>query len=886
MAETLEFVARSLVDRGDAPGVVALTKDGAERVSFRQLGEQVQRLASGLIAAGVGRGEPVALFAPSRPEWVIAALAIIDAGATVVPLDAQAGDEQLAHLVADSESRRVFTTRDRVERLDKLRGSRQRTLVLLDAQDDDARSWRRLLSGERHDRPRIGPDDRAALFYTAGTTGRPKGVPLTHRNCATNLAALLDIRLVGPGDRALLPLPFHHVYPFMIGLLAPLASGATIVLPAGVTGPQVVRALRDEAITTILGVPRFYEALLAGMRGRARGRAAAASLATALGLSTWLRRRLGLRLGRLLLAPLRARFAPRVRFVASGGAKLDPEVAWALEGLGWYVAIGYGLTETSPILALTRPGDRRLDTVGRAVPGVELRIDRPNERGEGEIQARGPNVFSGYHGLPEKTAEAFTDDGWFRTGDLGRIDGDGYLSIVGRASEMIKSPAGEKVIPEEVERVYLESSVIREIGVLERDGRLVAVVLPNLAEIRKGEADAAVAVREAMAQQSARLPSHQRITEHVLTQESLPLTRLGKLRRHLLPDLYERARRGADEEGKVARPLPVETMSEEDRALLDDPAARQVWDWLVERYPDRRVAPDASPQVELGLDSLEWLTLTLELRERAGVELGEEALVKVETVRDLLREAASADEARGPAAMPLARPEEALTETQRRWLQPTGRMLSALGALVFLTNDVLARRLFRLTVRGLEHVPEDEALVFVPNHRSYLDGPILAAALPARRLRETYWGGAVTVLFTNPVTRLFSRVTRILPVDPERAAMGSLALAAATLQRGKSLVWFPEGRRSPTGELQRFLPGIGVLLERVPVRVVPVLIEGTERALPPGWALPRLTPVTVTFGEPRAPKALAERGRGEHARERIAEALHAEVADLGRRRAA
>jgi long-chain acyl-CoA synthetase len=290
--------------------------------------------------------------------------------------------------------------------------------------------------------------------------------------------------------------------------------------------------------------------------------------------------------------------------------------------------------------------------------------------------------------------------------------------------------------------------------------------------------------------------------------------------------------------------------------------------------------------VELGLDSLEWLTLTLELRERAGVELGEEALAKVETVRDLLREATTADEARGPAVTPLARPEEALTEDQRRWLQPTGRTLSALGAFVFLTNDVLARRLFRLTVRGLEHVPEDEALVFVPNHRSYLDAPLLAAALPPRRLRDTYWGGAVTVLFTNPITRLFSRITRILPVDPERAAIGSLALAAATLQRGKSLVWFPEGRRSPTGELQRFLPGIGVLLERIPVRVVPVLIEGTERALPPGRALPRLTSVTVTFGEPRAPKALAARGRGEHARERIAEALHAEVADLGRRRAA
>lgn len=195
----------------------------------------------------------------------------------------------------------------------------------------------------------------------------------------------------------------------------------------------------------------------------------------------------------------------------------------------------------------------------------------------------------------------------------------------------------------------------------------------------------------------------------------MPRTRLGKLRRHLLPDLYERARRGAEEKGTVARPVPVEELSEEDRALLEEPAAKQVWDWLVERYPDRRVAPDVSPEVELGIDSLEWLTLTLELRERAGVELGEDALAKVETVRDLLREAAGAGQARGPAPGHWSGPEEALTEAQRRWLEPTGHMLSAAGALVLLTNRALARRMFGLTVRGLERVPEAGAISTHPS---------------------------------------------------------------------------------------------------------------------------------------------------------------------------
>ncbi|MGH7263643.1 MAG: AMP-binding protein [Candidatus Rokuibacteriota bacterium] len=887
---TLQSLSRSLSGRGDRLAVHALPgQEGAEQVSFADLGDRVRRLAGGLAEVGVRRGEPVAVWAPNRPEWIVVCLAILDAGAVVVPMDVQARDDQVSHLLTDSESRRLFTTREHLARLEKLATPAGLGVFLLDAPDDDDRSWHRLLResppAPTIERPEVRPGDPAVLFYTSGTTGPPKGVPLTHANCVANLRALLDVNLVGPDDRVLLPLPFHHVYPFVIGILAPLAAGAALVLPASLTGPEIVRALQVGRVTAIIGVPRLYEALIAGLQARVRGRGriAAGVFTAALRLSAWLRRWTGLRVGRALFRPLHTRFGPRVRMVASGGAKLEPDLAWKLEGLGWQVATGYGLTETSPILTFNVPGEGRFDTAGRPLSGVELKIGEPNEKGAGEVLARGPNVFAGYRNLPEKTRKAFTDEGWFRTGDLGTIDPDGHLRLVGRASEMIVLAGGKNVSPEDVEDVYAASPVIREAGVLERGGRLAAVIVPDVGEIRKRGAEVEEAIRTAVAAQSRQLPPSRRVSGYATTRESVQRTRLGKIRRHLLPELYERAKRGEEKEGEVARPASPEELSPEDRTLLENAAAMQAWKWLVARYPDRRLTPDTSPQLDLGVDSLEWVNLTLEMRERAGVDLSEEAIAEVAIVRDLLRAAAEASGAgeRAAGLSPLERPEEALSEQQKRWLTPPGPVLWSLGIPVYALNRSLIRGLFGLTVQGGGHLPRNGPFVLTPNHRSYLDPLVIAAALPLRTLRRMYWGGAITHLFSNPMARLLSRIAQVVPVDPQRAAMSSLALGAAVLDRRRSLVWFPEGRRSPSGELQPFLPGVGMLLERFQVTAVPVFIHGTDDALPPGRMLPRFRPLRIVFGDPLDPRTLAEQGQGEEARDRIADALHDAVGKLG-----
>ena len=890
--ETLGSVIEGLSAGGGRPALVAFGEQGVEIWSYRELAERVRFLARGLRGVGVERGDHVAILCGNRPEWVAACLAVISAGAVVVPVDVQTGDDALGHVLKDSDAGHVFTTADQAGRLEKLENSVPSKVILLDVGEEDGRSWRRLPAGGDEDLPLLRADDGAALFYTSGTTGTAKGVPLSHANLAFQIEGLLGAGLVSGDDRVLLPLPLHHVYPFVMGMLTPLAAGLPIVLPQSLTGPHLTRALREGEATLIVGVPRLYAALYSGIEEKigSAGPLTAALFRNGLNLFDRVRRLTGLNPGRIALRPLRRRFGPRLRVLASGGAALDPELASRLEGLGWRIAIGYGLTETSPLLALNPPDGEKLGSVGRPVPGVEISIDPDvvgeegdrsgGPRGEGEILARGPNVFSGYRNRPEETGKVFRE-GWFRTGDLGYFDAGGYLYVTGRVSTLIVTPGGKNVQPETVERAYVEHPVIREIGVLQRDGRLAAVVVPEPEGV-VAEKDLNGAVREAIEESSRRLPSYQRISDYAISREPLEYTRLGKLRRHVLENRYEKAKSDAEARDELpAGPVAVDEMSEEDRALLRNPAVGGVWSLLAERFPDIRLTPDTSPQLDLGIDSLGWVSITLEIGERTGVELGEAAIGRIDTVRDLLREVASGTGRTTHHVSPLERPEEVLDEEQLRWLRPLGRIASAVAGGLFLFNRAIMRGLFRLRAEGLENLPEGGQFIVAPNHVSYLDAFVVAAALPRDVRRRTYWAGWTGAAFGNPLTRLVSRLAQVVPVDPDRAGLSSLAFGAAVLGRGRNLVWFAEGERSRTGDLQPFKPGVGMILDHHPVPVVPVFIRGTYAAMPRGEFLRRFEKVSVTFGEPFDPGG--PDGNAE-TREQVVEALRGRVLELGQRR--
>ncbi|WP_018231037.1 AMP-binding protein [Thioalkalivibrio thiocyanodenitrificans] len=861
---------------GDRSGVAALDRNSIGTTTRGELLERAGRLGSGLATAGLKHGDRVVIMAPNSADWIVSALGVMDAGGVVVPLDVQMPSEDLAHALADCDPGFIFTTPALRERIEALDLDLQAQLRLFGDDADDADAWSALLAPEPSE-PVAADEDLAAIFYTSGTTGPPKGVPLTHRNLSSNVEALCEQGLADHTDRILVPLPFHHVYPFTVGILIPLTLGAPIIIPFSLVGAQIVRALREGEATVMLGVPRLYEAVWSALEERiaGRGRLAAALFHGLLGVSMAARRRLGWRLGRRMFAGLHKRLAPDLRLVVSGGAALDPDLGRRLQGLGWEIATGYGLSETSPILTFNPPDRIRLESAGIALPGVELRIDARD--GPGEVLARGPNVFGGYWNLPEKTAEDLDEDGWFHTGDTGELDDDGYLYLRGRESAMIVLSGGENVDPERVEKALAAADDIREAGVLAHEDRLAAVVVPEPRVLRESSGEALRERVEKVVEEAAReLPSHHRPGMVRIALDPLPRTRLGKLRRHKLEELFERL--GESDDASEAAPEPVsrESMSPEDQQLLSDPAAEGTWNYLAKRFHDLRLTPDSGLSRDLGIDSLGWVDLSLALREHAGIELDDSAIARVSTVRELLREAAGSAEA-GEGSEDLAQalesPEELLELEHEQALAPPGPMRRMAGRMLLGLLWFATRLLLRVEIRG--RMPENGPYLIAPRHLSALDPLVLIRALSARQLESLYWAGWTGLMFSGRLTRWFSRTARILPIDPGAAPRSSLALAATALKRGHTLIWFPEGQRSPDGALQKFRPGIGVVLRAQPVPVIPVWIEGTREAMPPGRILPHPGRVRVIIGEP-----IDSDSYGRDERE-IVENLHSKVAALG-----
>ncbi len=855
-AQTIPELLLSRKIDEDHEAVIVFDRDSVESISRRDIFQRSGQLCAGLIEAGLGSGDRVVIMAPNSVHWMVTALGAMYAGAVIVPIDTQMPDEDLEHVLSDCEPRFIFSTRDLKNRIRK--APEKAKVRFFDAAEEDSQGWERLFSSATAE-PRAEKKDLAAIFYTSGTTGPPKGVPLTHLNITSNMEALKPEQFIDQSDRILVPLPFHHVYPFTVGLMAGLMVGVSVIIPYSLVGPQILRALRQGKASVMLGVPRLYEAIWNALEGRvaARGRMSSVLFKAMLKISMFSRKYLKIRIGKYLFSRLHKNLGPDLRLVVSGGAALDPDLGRKLQALGWEVATGYGLSETSPILTFNPPHKIRLESAGMVLPGVELAIDESKPQEEaGEVVARGPNVFSGYWNLPDKTQKVLDRDGWFRTGDMGSMDKEGFLYLKGRKSAMIVLSGGENVDPERVEKVLAKSGDIREAGVLEYKDRLAAVVVPETDLIRKVSGDDLQRLLEKTVQEtSGDLPTHHRPAVLRVSLDPLPRTRLGKLRRHKLSELFKSLKDRDVVSEASPEPVSVDSMSPEDQQLLSDPAARSTWDYLAKRYDDQRLTPDSSLSLDLGIDSLNWVELTISLRDKAGVELDDSAIGRVQSVRDLLREAAGAELA-GTAGKDLVEefkePEKKLSSEQLNLLKPLGKTRHLASSIIYGIMRLPARLFLPVRIRG--RLPENVPVVLAPNHQSALDPLVIILAMDRDKMKSFYWAGFSGLFFTNPLTRWLSRTARILPVDPGAAPRASLALAAALLKRGDGLIWFPEGQRTPDGKLQEFKPGIGLILRAQPVPVIPVWIKGTWELMPPGRLLPRPGKVEIVFGEPVSPE--------------------------------
>lgn len=454
---------------------------GEEVISYNQLKDRTDSVMRLLEEYSVQPGDKVAILCGSMPNWGVTYLAITSMGAVAVPILPDFSAGEVANVLTHSGARVLFVSASLTS---KVAGFSSKTLETVITADDFA-----VISGYRgtgYDpglRPRrdyrVTEDDLAVIIYTSGTTGKSKGVMLTHRNICFTARQVLTIQKVVDTDVFLSILPLSHTYEQTLGLILPLFNGAAIYYLRKAPTPSVLLpALAEVRPTTMLTVPLIMEKIYFN---KVVPTFSKNKFVSYLYNKTPARKLLNKIAGKKIYKT----FGGRLRFFGIGGAKLNPTVEQFLLDAGFPYAIGYGLTETSPLLAGTKVGSCKLGTTGPAMEGVTLKVHNPDPvTGEGEVWARGDNVMKGYYKEPGMSAEVLTADGWFRTGDLGYIDDENYLSLRGRLKNMIVGSSGENIYPEEIESVINDFGHVIESLVVQQKGKLVAMVHVNIEELQ------------------------------------------------------------------------------------------------------------------------------------------------------------------------------------------------------------------------------------------------------------------------------------------------------------------------------------------------------------------------------------------------------------------
>ena len=452
---------------------VAFSMFEGDDVTYAEVGRRIEKVQEILTGAGLRAGDKVALLSSNMPNWGVCYFAVTSAGMVAVPILPDFSGEELDMIIAHSEAKallvsdRLFTklSKQTIERLNVVVRTKNLGVIAQRVRGEGTMAVPK-------------PDDLAVIIYTSGTTSKPKGVMLTHAALCAQVGISSGIFPVLPDDVFLSVLPLSHTYECSIGMIYPFSMGARVVyLDRPPTASALMPALRAVRPSVMLIVPLIIEKIY---RHQVLAKFNSNGFWRTLYKVGFLRRYLHRVAGKKLLKL----FGGRLRFLGIGGAKLDGGAEKFLLEAKVPYAIGYGLTETAPLLAGAAPSQVRLGSTGPQAPGVQLRLENINpDTRQGEVVALTPSIMLGYFKNPEATKEVFTDDGWFRTGDLGEFDKDGWLYIKGRLKNMIVGPGGENIYPEDIETVLNSHVYIADSIVTEQEGRLVALVHFNRDEI-------------------------------------------------------------------------------------------------------------------------------------------------------------------------------------------------------------------------------------------------------------------------------------------------------------------------------------------------------------------------------------------------------------------
>lgn len=779
----------------------------------------------------IKKDSKVVVYVENRPEIIQSFFSVWEKQGIAIVLDAGYTPEQLLYVFNDAEPEYIYATNKNYKNAVAAKEMYGKDIEIINIDDI-------VVPKEfRPDNYELNVDnveDTAVILYTSGTTGNPKGVMLSYKNLLSNVNAIKAINLVDETDRVLAILPYHHVFPLNINLLMTMYFGTLVVILDELSSEALRHALREYKISVIIGVPRVWEMLHKAIMNKIN--------------SSWITKKIfkicqsinSKALSRLVFKKVYNELGGSLRVMASGGAKLDPEVSRDYLTLGLPMIEGYGLTETSPIIAFNKPTNVKAGTVGEIIPDVEVKIAE-----DGEILVKGANVMKGYYNNPTATKEVIDENGFFHTGDLGKFDGD-HLVIVGRKKEMIVLSNGKNINPADIENEIMKGTdLIKEIAVMEYNNHLMAVVYPDFDLIKhRNITNIKESLKwEIIDKYNVTAPKYRKILEVKIVKNELPKTKLGKVRRFMLNDFLkgEVVEEGA--EGTV-----VNQQSKKEIEVPEE--LKEIYTTLkenIERNYDAQVTPDAHLELDLGLDSLDIVEILSFVESSYGVKIKEEEFTNIKNVLTL--------------AEFIKNHGGTFSSVEIDWKSILNERIDIelpksawVGKLIRIITMPIFSLYFSLKKESQEKISNEPA-IYVGNHQSFLDALMFNQAIPMKMMADTYYIATV-VHFDTPLRRYLADRGNVLIVDINKNLKETLQVSAEVLREGKNLVIFPEGARTRDGELQEFKKTFAILSKELNVPVVPFGIKGAYKAMPYGSKFPSMYPIKIKFFDKICPENL------------------------------
>ena len=779
----------------------------------------------------IKKDSKVVVYVENRPEIIQSFFSIWEKQGIAIVLDAGYTPEQLLYVFNDAEPEYIYVTNKNYKNAVAAKEMYGKSLEIINIDDIVVPKE---FQPDNYELNVDNIEDTAVILYTSGTTGNPKGVMLSYKNLLSNVNAIKAINLVDETDRVLAILPYHHVFPLNINLLMTMYFGTLVVILDELSSEALRHALREYKISVIIGVPRVWEMLHKAIMNKIN--------------SSWITKKIfkicqsinSKALSRLVFKKVYNELGGSLRVMASGGAKLDPEVSRDYLTLGLPMIEGYGLTETSPIIAFNKPTNVKAGTVGEIIPDVEVKIAE-----DGEILVKGANVMKGYYNNPTATKEVIDENGFFHTGDLGKFDGD-HLVIVGRKKEMIVLSNGKNINPADIENEIMKGTdLIKEIAVMEYNNHLMAVVYPDFDLIKhRNITNIKESLKwEIIDKYNVTAPKYRKILEVKIVKNELPKTKLGKVRRFMLNDFLkgEVVEEGA--EGTVVNQQPKKEIEVPEEL-------KEIYITLkenIERNYDAQVTPDAHLELDLGLDSLDIVEILSFVESSYGVKIKEEEFTNIKNVLTL--------------AEFIKNHGGTFSNVEIDWKSILNERIDIdlpksawVGKLIRIITMPIFSLYFSLKKESQDKISNEPA-IYIGNHQSFLDALMFNQAIPMKMMNDTYYIATV-VHFDTPLRRYLADRGNILIVDINKNLKETLQVSAEVLREGKNLVIFPEGARTRDGELQEFKKTFAILSKELNVPVVPFGIKGAYKAMPYGSKFPSMYPIKIKFFDKICPENL------------------------------